>query len=73
MTDRPGEVIYVRDEASGELWGPTALPIRDETASYVATHGQGYSRFEHTAHGIALELVQYVPVSYTHLTLPTKA
>ncbi len=63
VTDRPGEVIYVRDEASGELWGPTALPIRDETASYVATHGQGYSRFEHTAHGIALELVQYVPLA----------
>ena len=63
VTDRPGEVIYVRDEASGELWGPTALPIRDETASYVATHGQGYSRFEHASHGIALELVQYVPLA----------
>jgi cyclic beta-1,2-glucan synthetase len=63
VIDRPGEVIYVRDEDSGELWGPTALPIRDETASYVATHGQGYSRFEHTAHGIALELVQYVPLA----------
>jgi cyclic beta-1,2-glucan synthetase len=73
VTDRPGEVIYVRDEASGELWGPTALPMRDETASYVATHGQGYSRFEHTAHGIALELVQYVPledpVKISRLTL----
>ena len=23
--DRPGEVIYVRDEDSGEVWGPTAL------------------------------------------------
>jgi cyclic beta-1,2-glucan synthetase len=62
VTDRPGEVIYVRDEDSGELWGPTALPIRDEAAPYVATHGQGYSRFEHTAHGIALDLVQYVPL-----------
>jgi cyclic beta-1,2-glucan synthetase len=62
VTDRPGEVLYVRDEESGELWGPTALPIRDEAAPYVARHGQGYSRFEHTAHGIALDLLQYVPL-----------
>jgi cyclic beta-1,2-glucan synthetase len=60
--DRPGEVIYVRDEDSGELWCPTALPIRDEEGSYLVCHGQGYSRFEHSAHGIGLELLQYVPV-----------
>ena len=62
VTDRPGEVIYLRDEESGELWGPTALPIRDEAATYIARHGQGYSRFEHTAHGVALDLLQYVPL-----------
>jgi cyclic beta-1,2-glucan synthetase len=62
VSDRPGEVIYLRDEESGALWGPTALPIRDEAATYVARHGQGYSRFEHTAHGIALDLLQYVPL-----------
>lgn len=62
VTDRPGEVIYLRDEESGELWGPTALPIRDEAAPYITRHGQGYSRFEHTAHGIALDLLQYVPL-----------
>ncbi|HZM34226.1 MAG TPA: glucoamylase family protein [Burkholderiales bacterium] len=62
VTDRPGEVIYVRDEDSGELWGPTALPIRDEATPYVAAHGPGYSRFEHAAHGVALELLQHVPL-----------
>jgi len=62
VSDRPGEVLYVRDEDSGELWGPTALPIREETSPYVARHGQGYSRFEHTSHGIALELLQFVPL-----------
>ena len=62
VTDRTGEVLYVRDEDTGELWGPTALPMRDETAPYVARHGQGYSRFEHSAHGIALDLLQYVPL-----------
>jgi cyclic beta-1,2-glucan synthetase len=62
VTDRPGEVIYVRDEDSGELWGPTALPIRDESSPYIVWHGQGYSRFQHAAHGIELDLLQYVPL-----------
>ncbi len=60
--DRTGEALYLRDEDSGEVWGPTALPIRDNNGTYSARHGQGYSRFEHTSHGIALELLQYVPV-----------
>jgi cyclic beta-1,2-glucan synthetase len=63
ISDRPGECLYLRDEVSGEIWGPTALPIRVPDASYVARHGQGYSRFEHHSHGIALELLAYVPIS----------
>ena len=60
VTDRPGEVIYVRDEDNGALWTPTALPIREEAERYVVRHGQGYSRFEHVSNGISLELLQYV-------------
>jgi cyclic beta-1,2-glucan synthetase len=60
--DAPGETIYVRDEETGALWGPTALPIREEASPYVTRHGQGYSRFEHTSHGIALDLLQFVPL-----------
>jgi len=46
VSDPPGETIYVRDEDSGELWGPTTvLPIREEAWPYTARHGQGYSRF----------------------------
>ena len=33
------------------------------TGRYVARHGYGYSRFEHDAHGIALDLLQYVPLA----------
>ena len=62
VTDRPGEAIFLRDEDTGELWGPTASPIRDEVAPYIARHGQGYSRFEHAAHGVELDLLQYVPL-----------
>ncbi|HEY1314013.1 MAG TPA: glucoamylase family protein [Steroidobacteraceae bacterium] len=60
VADRPGEVLYVRDEESGEVWGPTAAPIRDPGATYTATHGQGYSRFELTARDIALDLCLFV-------------
>ena len=62
VADRTGEAIYVRDEDTGQLWGPTALPVRNETAPYFATHGQGYSRFEHSANGVSLELLQFVPL-----------
>ena len=62
VSDPCGEALYVRDEASGEFWTPTALPIREETGPYIARHGQGYSRFEHTSHGIDMNLLQFVPV-----------
>jgi len=62
VSDTPGETFYVRDEDSGLLWSPTLLPIREESWPYVIRHGQGYSRFEHTSHGIALALLQFVPV-----------
>src|SRR5881296_3501007 len=77
VTDPPGETIYVRDEESGELWGPTALPSRQKTGSYVARHGQGYSRFEHVSHGVALELLQFVPlddpIKVSRLTLTNES
>jgi len=63
VSDRPGEVFYLRDDDTGELWCPTALPIRDVAATYVARHGWGYSRFAHAARGIALDLFQYVPLA----------
>ena len=62
VTDRPGEALYLRDDDTGDLWSPTASPIRDEAATYQARHGRGYSRFEHAAHGIVSDLLQYVPI-----------
>ena len=63
VTDRPGQAFYLKDEETGDLWSPTALPIRDAAATYVAWHGWGYSRFEHTSHDIAAELIEYVPLA----------
>lgn len=60
VSDPSGEILYVRDEETGATWTPTPLPIR-ETTPYVIKHGQGYSTFEHTSHGIAHELLLFVP------------
>ncbi|MGE5500728.1 MAG: GH36-type glycosyl hydrolase domain-containing protein, partial [Ignavibacteriales bacterium] len=73
VTDRPGQALYIRDEQTGEVWSPTAQPIRDETATYTAHHGWGYSRFEHASRGLELSLVEYVaaddPVKVSRLKL----
>ncbi len=39
------EAIYLCDLDTGEVWSPTASPIRDNEGTYVARHGQGYSKF----------------------------
>lgn len=62
VSDPPAEIFYIRDEATGEVWSPTPLPIREANGVYQVHHGQGYSRFTYTAHGIASELVHFVPV-----------
>ena len=62
VEDPVGEALYVRDEVTGDVWSATALPIRD-SGTYIARHGRGYSRFEHEANGIALDLLQYVPLA----------
>ncbi|KPK65000.1 MAG: hypothetical protein AMS21_05885, partial [Gemmatimonas sp. SG8_38_2] len=77
VSDTPGEAFYVRDLDSGLIWGPTCLPIREETWPYVIRHGQGYSRFEHASHGIALDLLQFVapadPIKISRLTLVNRS
>jgi len=77
ISDPPGETFYVRDEDSGLVWGPTILPIRQEARPYIIRHGQGYSRFEHTSHGIASDLLQFVsprdPVKISRLTLENRS
>jgi cyclic beta-1,2-glucan synthetase len=62
VSDTPAEAIYIRDESSGDLWSATPLPIRERSSVYVVRHGFGYTRSEHTSHGIALNLTQFVPL-----------
>ena len=62
VADPSGEALYLRDEETGEFWSATADPIQDPDITYVARHGRGYTKFEHNAHGIGVELIQFVPV-----------
>jgi cyclic beta-1,2-glucan synthetase len=61
VTDRAGEVFYLQDDDTLDLWCPAAGLRRDPLATYVARHGHGYSRFDRIAHGIASSLLVYVP------------
>jgi len=77
VSDPPGEALYIRDEDTGELWSPSAAPIRIEDATYVTRHGQGYSRFELDHAGIRSDLLQFVswsdPVKLSRLTLTNRS
>jgi cyclic beta-1,2-glucan synthetase len=72
---RPAKRFSYATSETGQLWSPTAQPIRDG-GRYVARHGFGYSRFEHKRNGIALDLLQYVPlddpVKISRLTLTNR-
>jgi cyclic beta-1,2-glucan synthetase len=61
ISDPPGEIIYLRDEDSGTFWSTTPAPVR-EAEPYLIRHGQGYTVFEHTSHGITQELLVFAPL-----------
>ncbi|MDX1123355.1 glycosyl transferase [Sinorhizobium medicae] len=72
VSDTPGEVIYLRDEESGDVWTPTPLPLGHET-SVTVHHGQGYSRYVSRSRRLSHELTVHVPpedpVKVMHLRL----
>jgi cyclic beta-1,2-glucan synthetase len=60
ISDGSGEMLYVRDEDTGEFWSPTQLPVRD-AEPHVIRHGHGYTVFEHACKGISHRLTWFVP------------
>ncbi|SEM99308.1 GH36-type glycosyl hydrolase domain-containing protein [Lihuaxuella thermophila] len=60
VLDPPGEVCYLRDEETGEVWSVTASPARADQP-YLAAHGRGYTRFRHESHGLLQEVTVFVP------------
>ena len=62
VIDPPSEVVYLRDEATGQTWCPTPSPIPTGEPTRVR-HGQGYTIFERQTHGIEHELTLLVPTN----------
>jgi cellobiose phosphorylase len=58
--DSPGEVIYLRDEETGEAWTPTPLP-RGPHAAVTVRHGQGYTRYTHISQNLDQDVLVLVP------------
>ena len=59
-SDSPGEVIYLRDDETGDLWTPTPMPI-GPTATVTVRHGQGYTRYTHDSRDLYQDLLVLVP------------
>ena len=72
VCDPTGEALYLRDEETGEVWTPTPLPA-GSGQPYRVAHGAGYTRFEHTSHGLEQCLTLFSspedPVKIIHLKL----
>ncbi len=62
VSNAPADAIYIRDSSSGELCSAMPLPIRKPASVYTVRHGFGYTRSQHAAHGISVEVLQFVPL-----------
>ena len=60
VADPPGEVLYLRDEDTGEFWSPAPLPC-GAGATVTVRHGQGYTRYVRESHGLEQTLLVFVP------------
>jgi len=78
VTDPTGEALFLRDDDSGDVWSPTAGPMRRtrESGRFVARHAAGVSRFVHASNGILQELAVFVhatdPVKFSVLSLTNR-
>ena len=59
-SDPPSEVVYLRDEETGEVWTPTPLPL-GPMGTVTVRHGQGYTRYSHVGHDLDQDLLVFVP------------
>jgi cyclic beta-1,2-glucan synthetase len=57
------EVIYVQDEADGDLLSPCFAPLKSEEGTHRTRHGFGYTIYERDIRNLRMELVQCVPLS----------
>ncbi len=61
ISDPLSEVIYFRDEDSGDYWSATPHPANSDN-DFLVRHGFGYSAFESSRLGIQHTLTAFVPL-----------
>src|SRR5262249_18009098 len=59
VTDPPSEIVYLRDENTGEVW--TCPGDVRRAQEVIVRHGAGYTLFEQSSHGLVHELRLFVP------------
>lgn len=61
VSDPISEILYLRDEYTGDIWNINPYPVRDD-GTYIIKHGFGYSIFQHEKYGIFGEMTMFVPI-----------
>jgi cellobiose phosphorylase len=61
---RSGEVIYIRDRATGSFWNPTPFPVKTGS-QFIIKYGFGYASYSHSCNGISSELTVFVPQNHS--------
>jgi cyclic beta-1,2-glucan synthetase len=60
VTNTPGEVLYLRDEITGQKWTVSPTPIGDNFDCQIQ-HGKGYTRWKQNSHDFEHEMLVFVP------------
>jgi cyclic beta-1,2-glucan synthetase len=72
VSDRPVEVLYLRDEETAAVWSITPAPAGPDTPCEIR-HGTGYSEWRRDSHGLEQEqrvfVAQDAPVKLVRLRL----
>lgn len=62
VADPPGEVLYLRDEETAQIWSPTPAPAGPPGGCEVR-HRAGVSRWRRRSHGLDQALSVFVPLA----------
>mgnify|MGYP005834658999 CR=1 FL=1 len=58
VSDYPSEVMYLRNDKTGEYWSVTPMPVRQKE-DYMIIHTYGYTVYEHESCGLRQHLLVY--------------
>ncbi|MFA6336645.1 MAG: glucoamylase family protein [Candidatus Paceibacterota bacterium] len=57
---KSGEIVYLRDDDTGEVWNPTPLPVKTK-APFLIRYGFGYASYENSYSDLDQKLTIFVP------------